>query len=60
MQLKTKVIMETLKLNNANLVELTNDELVEIDGGLFGCLIVGGVIIIGVAIGLGIAYLVNN
>ncbi len=26
--------METLKLNNANLVELTNDELVEIDGGV--------------------------
>ena len=25
--------METLKLNNANLVELTNDELVNIDGG---------------------------
>lgn len=34
MQLKTKVIMETLKLNNANLVELTNDELVNIDGGV--------------------------
>ena len=28
--------METLKLNNANLVELTNDESVNIDGGGFG------------------------
>ncbi|MEE8341533.1 MAG: class IIb bacteriocin, lactobin A/cerein 7B family [Candidatus Neomarinimicrobiota bacterium] len=52
--------MNKLNLNNANLVELTNDELVEIDGGVAICLIVGGVILVGVAVGFGIAYLINN
>jgi lactobin A/cerein 7B family class IIb bacteriocin len=38
--------MNTLKLNDANLVELTNDELVEIDGGLAGLIIIGIIILL--------------
>lgn len=42
--------MNTLKLDNANLVELTNDELVNIDGGLAGIIIIGIIILLTPAI----------
>lgn len=46
-----------LKVENLGLEELSVSEAKDINGGVISYLIVGGVILVGVGIGLGIAYL---
>lgn len=47
------------KLNNVGIQELREDELMETNGGAVGCLVVGGIIVIGlaaIAVGMYLGY----